>query len=139
MKCDCGHDQSHHNPGEDNSYGYFAGNCRNCKCLKFTTDSQANSFYDLGRTIMKGLISRDRGEVIVRRWHDEIADLITKHELELAKRDVMLEEQKRLMRLANKQLVKLERRVAELEEFIVGEAESGSDTHVGKIKELREQ
>jgi len=61
-----------------------------------------------------GLIARQRGEVIVRRWNDDVEDLKAEHANELAKRDVMLEEQKRLMRISNRKLVELELEIKEI-------------------------
>ena len=113
MKCDCGHSADHHNPG-DPYQGIgdgFSGNCRNCKCLMFTIEAQS---LDMGGAITKGLIARDRGEVIVRRWHDDVEALKAEHALELARRDVMLEEQKRFARMSNKKIVELELKIKAL-------------------------
>jgi len=98
MRCDCGHSADHHNPGEDNN---FSGNCRNCKCQAFSVSEPTR----------KGLMARNRGEVIVRRWNDDVEALKVEHANELARRDAMLEEQKRLMRIANKKLVELENKI----------------------------
>lgn len=131
MRCDCGHSADHHNPAPpyNDIKNDFSGNCRNCKCLAFSVGSSSER-----PNTVHGLIARRRGEYIVRRWTDDVVTLKAEHALELAKRDVILEEQKRLMRMSNKKIVDLELRVVELERFIVGEALSGEDTHVGKIR-----
>lgn len=42
MKCRCGHEEDHHNPGTscEGVANEFAGNCRNCLCLMYTSFSQ---------------------------------------------------------------------------------------------------
>ncbi len=60
---------------------------------------------------VKGLIARKRGEVIVRHWQDEVDELKKQHSNELAQKDVMLEEQRRLMGISNQKLVELEERL----------------------------
>ena len=42
MKCDCGHEEDHHNPGTpcEGVANDFAGNCRNCPCLMYTREDQ---------------------------------------------------------------------------------------------------
>lgn len=70
------------------------------------------------------LIARQRGEVIVRHWQDEVDELKRQHLNELAQKDVMLEEQKRLMRISNSKIVELEGQLAhhELAESAFGQA-----------------
>ena len=100
MRCACGHSEDHHNPGDPyQPMDSFSGNCRNCTCASFRPQAEPH---------VHSLISRDRGEVIVRRWNDEVEALKVEHANELAKRDVMLEEQKHLMRISNKRIVELE-------------------------------
>lgn len=112
IKCDCGHLEDHHNPGDpyEGIQDSFSGNCRNCKCLMFTTEQQS------GLPITsRGLIARERGEVIVRRWHDEMAELKAEHQNDVAQLQVLLEEGRRLQRISNRKIVELENRIKELE------------------------
>lgn len=114
MKCCCGHEQDHHNPARD-ALGIeddFAGNCRNCKCPAFIRELPPPVCDQA--PVVHGLIARRRGEYIVRRWNDEVEELKAAHEFELAQRDLMLEEQKRLMRIANMKLVELEYEIKKL-------------------------
>jgi len=40
MKCDCGHEEDHHNPGDMGTpESGFSGNCRNCSCLMYTREA----------------------------------------------------------------------------------------------------
>lgn len=122
MKCDCGHSADHHNPGEDNN---FSGNCRNCECSAFGVGA------DSRRPGVYSLIARQRGEVIVKRWNDEVEALKVEHANELAKRDVMLEEQKRLMRISNKRLVELESEIKELKKSVCSNC---GETHLVSLR-----
>lgn len=45
MKCDCGHEEDHHNPGDTGRMqsGFsIPGACRNCSCLEYTRVVQDN-------------------------------------------------------------------------------------------------
>jgi hypothetical protein len=58
-----------------------------------------------------GLIARDRGEVIVRRWNDETEALKAKHAQEVARFQVLLKEGRRLQRISNQKIVELENEI----------------------------
>lgn len=112
MKCDCGHVEDHHNPGEpyEGIQDSFSGNCRNCKCLMFTTEQQSGM-----PMTSHGLIARHRGEVIVRRWNDEMEALRAEHANDVAQFNVLLEESRRLQRISNKKIVELENKIKALQ------------------------
>jgi len=146
VKCCCGHAESHHNPGDPymGMQDDFSGNCRNCKCPEFTNELKSVRDMSMDQLIRvglipsesplgsaRGLIARQRGEYIVRKWQDEVEALKVEHENELARRDVMLEEQKRFMRIANKKLVELENEIKELKKSTTGEHSALCQRRVG--------
>lgn len=123
MKCDCGHSADHHNPGDpyEGIKDDFSGNCRNCTCLMFTRELQLEGLHKMatdqlmrkgliavGELDKDGLIARERGEVIVRRWQDEIDAIKAEHQNDVAQFQVLLKEAGRLQRISNKKIVKLE-------------------------------